>query len=221
MKKYIIVLSLFLGFGLSLNAQNQVQEVAVDPKAKVVLDKASSNFANKTGFVIDMSVTIDNNQSGKKSTIKGNLLTKKEKFKLSLPDVVTYYDGKTEYVHLLKENEVNVSNPKAEDLKDTNPIFLLQSYKKDYKMRYEGTKTNNGKTLDVVSLFPNDRNKPFAIVTISIDKNTLLPVSIQTKGKNGIDTIVDIISCKEKNIEDAVFVFDEKANKNVELIDLR
>lgn len=221
MKKYIIVLSLFLGFGLSLNAQNQGQEVAVDPKAKVVLDNASSNFANKAGFVIDMSVTIDNNQSGKKSTIKGNLLTKKEKFKLTFPDVVTYYDGKTEYVHLLKENEVNVSNPKAEDLKDTNPIFLLQSYKKDYKMRYEGTKTIKGKTLDVVSLFPNDRNKPFSIVTITIDKNTLMPVSIQTKGKNGIDTTVDIISCKEKNIEDVVFVFDEKANKNVELIDLR
>lgn len=88
-------------------------------------------------------------------------------------------------------------------------------------MRFEGTQKSNGKTVDVVNLYPNDRNKPYSIITVKIDKATSMPVSITTKGKNGIDTIVSILSYSEKNIADNSFVFDTKSNTNVEIIDLR
>lgn len=221
MKKILIsIISFIFSVGV-LFAQKPTAEVAVDPTAKSILDKASAKFNTHSGLSANLDITVINNQNNKKQTIKGALLIKGSKFKLTLPEVCTYYDGKTEYVHLLKEKEVNVSEPKEEDLKETNPLFLLQAYKSDYKMRYEGAGKENGKTTDIVNLFPNDRNKPFSIITLSIDKNTLLPVSIKSKGKNGVDTVVNIHDIADKKIEDTEFVFDEKANKGVEIIDLR
>ena len=199
----------------------QQKEVAVDPNAKVILDKASAKFSSHVGLSANLSVTVVNNQTNNKSNYSGSLKVKGNKFKLSLSDVDTYYDGKTQYVHLVKEKEVNISTPKDDDLRETNPVFLLQSYKKGYKMRYEGERKENGKQVDVVNLYPNDRNKPFSIITISIDKKTMLPVSVKSKGKNGIDTTVFVSDCIDKNIDDSVFVFDTKTNKDVEIIDLR
>lgn len=218
MRQFFVTIGLFVCLGI---ANAQTGEVAVDPNAKEILDKTSVFFSKKSGLDIDVLVSINNNQTGKTSSIKGQLQLKNQKFKLSLPDVVTYFDGKTEYVHLVKEKEVNVSSPKPDELKETNPVFLLQSYKNGYKMRYEGVHKEKGKNVDIVNLYPNDREKPFSIITIAIDKTTMLPVYILTKGKNGIDTRVDITGLSEKNMNDAIFVFDEKAHKDVELIDLR
>lgn len=219
MKKLIVSLLALLAICTCANAQTK--EVAVDPNAKAILDKAAAKFSNHIGLSANLSVKVINNQTNKNSNYKGSLKVKGNKFKLSLSDVDTYYDGKTQYVHLVKEKEVNISTPKEEELKDTNPIFLLQSYKNGYKMRYEGERNENGVLVDVVNLYPNDRNKPFSIITISINKKTLLPVLVKAKGKNGIDTNVSISDCVDKSIDDAVFVFDTKANKDVEIIDLR
>lgn len=219
MKKLILSLVAILGVISFANAQTK--EVAVDPTAKTILDKASAKFSSHVGLSANLSVNVVNNQTNKKTNYKGSLKVKGSKFKLSLSDVDTYYDGKTQYVHLIKDKEVNISTPKEEDLKDTNPIFLLQAYKNGYKMRYEGERKENGVLVDVVNLYPNDRNKPFSIITISIDKKTLLPTLVKAKGKNGIDTNLTISDCADKNIDDTVFVFDTKANKDVEIIDLR
>lgn len=219
MKKLILSFVAVLAFFSCAVAQTK--ETAVDPNAKAILDKAAAKFSSHAGLSSNLKVTVVNNQTNKKSDFKGSLKVKGSKFKLSLSDVDTYYDGKTQYVHLTKEKEVNISTPKEEDMKDTNPIFLLQAYKKGYKMRYEGERKVLGKLVDVVNLYPNDRNKPFSIITIFIDKKTLLPVLIKSKGKNGIDTDVEINDCVDSNIDDSVFVFDTKANKDVEIIDLR
>ena len=189
MKKILIsIISFIFSVGV-LFAQKPTAEVAVDPTAKSILDKASAKFNTHSGLSANLDITVINNQNNKKQTIKGALLIKGSKFKLTLPEVCTYYDGKTEYVHLLKEKEVNVSEPKAEDLKDTNPLFLLQAYKSDYKMRYEGAGKENGKTTDIVNLFPNDRNKPFSIIIISTTASTLSRNSSYETGSTNLLTL--------------------------------
>lgn len=219
MKKLIITLISLLS--CVSYVYSQTKEVAIDPKGKAILDKASAQFSNHKGLTATLAIQVINNQNDKKSNVSGSLMVKGSKFKLCLPDVTTYYDGQTEYVHLIKEKEVNISTPKADDLKEVNPIFLLQSYKKGYKIRYDGAKKVNGKNVDVVNLYPNDRSKPFSIITIAIDKTTLLPVYVKSKGKNGIDTVVNVQNISDKNLNDSVFIFDTKSNKDVEVIDLR
>ena len=42
----------------------------------------------------------------KNTVMNGLILMKGEKFKLQLPDMETYYNGKVEYVYMIKEKEI-------------------------------------------------------------------------------------------------------------------
>ena len=100
---------------------------AVDPKAMALLDKSTSSFNSNKSSKIDFSCLIENTQSNKKQNLKGYLLLKGEKFKLSVAGVDTYFDGKTEYVYMPESAEVTVSEPGKEEVKKLNPILIITS----------------------------------------------------------------------------------------------
>lgn len=194
---------------------------AVDPKAMGLLDKATSSFnkSNKSSK-IDFACTVENTQTNKKQDMKGFLLLKGEKFKLSVAGVDTYFDGKTEYVYMPESSEVTVSEPGAEEIKKINPILVLTSYKSGYKMLHIGETTENGKSVEIVELYPEDRKSTYSRLSISVDKSSMLPHAIKFQGKNGVNTTVSVLSYTEMAIEDRQFAFD-LGRKDVEVIDLR
>ncbi len=194
---------------------------AVDPKAMNLLNKATAtiNKSNKSSK-IDFTCTLENTQSNKKQDMRGFLLLKGEKFKLSVAGVDTYFDGKTEYVYIPESSEVTVSEPGAEEVKKINPILVLTSYKSGYKMLHIGETTDNGKNVEIVELYPEDRKSPYSRLSISVDKSTMQPHAIKLQGKNGVNTTVTVLEYTEMPIEDRQFAFD-LGRKDVEVIDLR
>lgn len=194
---------------------------AVDPKAMALLDKATSSFnkSNKSSK-IDFSCVIENTQSNKKQNLKGNILLKGEKFKLSVAGVDTYFDGKTEYVYMSESAEVTVSEPGKEEIKKINPILIITSYKSGYKMLHIGEMDENGKTHEFVELYPEDRKSPYSRISISVDKSSMKPHAIKLQGKNGINTTITVDKYTETAIDDNQFDFD-LTKKDIEIIDLR
>ncbi len=194
---------------------------AVDPKAMALLDKATTSFnkSNKSSK-IDFSCKVENTQSGKKQDLKGYLLLKGEKFKLSVAGVDTYFDGKTEYVYMPESAEVTVSEPGKEEVKKINPILVLTSYKSGYKMLHIGETTDNGKAVEIVELYPEDRKSPYARLSISVDKSSMQPHAIKLQGKNGVNTTITVDNYAEMAIEDRQFAFD-LSRKDIEIVDLR
>lgn len=194
---------------------------AVDPKAMALLDKATSSFnkSNKSSK-IDFNCALENTQSSKKQDLKGYLLLKGEKFKLSVAGVDTYFDGKTEYVYMPESSEVTVSEPGAEEVKKLNPILVLTAYKSGYKMLYIGETNDNGKAVEIVELYPEDRKSPYARLSISVDKSSMQPHAIKLQGKNGVNTTITVSNYTEMPIEDRQFAFD-LSRKDIEIIDLR
>lgn len=194
---------------------------AVDPKAMTLLDKATSSFnkSNKS-LKIDFSCLVENTQSNKKQDLKGYLLLKGEKFKLSVAGVDTYFDGKTEYVYMPESAEVTVSVPGADEVKKINPILVLTSYKSGYKMLHIGETTENGKAVEIVELYPEDRKSQYARLSISVDKSSMQPHAIKLQGKNGVNTTITVSNYAEMPIEDRQFAFD-LSRKDIEIIDLR
>lgn len=197
------------------------QEEAVDPKAKAILGKAVDAFDSKKGISADFLIEIKDSRNGKEETIPGILLLKGDKFKLSLRNVDTYFDGKTQSVFMSNEKEVTISIPEKEDLKDINPILLMKSYQMDYKMRYLGSKKEAGLMVEEVELYPNDLKSQYSIIRLKISKDKLQLKSILLKGKSGIDTKLSIQNLEHKELYDTMFVFDEKKFPDVEIIDLR
>ena len=169
MKRKLIILIAVLMPILSGFAQEQ----AVDPKAKSLLNKAIAAFESKKGVYAAFSIKVSNARNGKEESFQGDLFLKGEKFKLSLQDVDTYFDGKTQSVMMKRENEVTISNPDADDLKDVNPILLMKSCRTDFKMRYLGQVLVNKKTMEKIELYPNDLKSKYSIITLLINKDDL------------------------------------------------
>ena len=194
---------------------------AVDPKAMALLDKSTSSFnqSNKSSK-IDFSCIVENTQSGKKQNLKGYLLLKGEKFKLSVAGVDTYFDGKTEYVYMPESAEVTVSEPGKEEVKKINPILIITSYKSGYKMLYIGETTDNGNAVEIAELYPEDRKSPYASISISVDKSSMKPHAIKLQGKNGVNTTISVDKYTDMSIDDRQFAFD-LTRKDIEIIDLR
>ncbi len=216
-KRYLI---LFVALVLSFSAFSQ-KEVSVDPKAKSLLDKAVALMESKKGMDIRFSIKVDNVRDSKNATYEGFVLLKGERFRMSLKDVDTYFDGKTEAVHMVKEKEVTISTPEKEDLKEVNPIMLMKSYKTDYKMRYMGSSNINGKLCEEVELYPNDLNSTYSIIHLILEKKTLMLESIALRGKGGINTYFTVTKANPKELDDSEFVFDAKQHPGVEVVDLR
>ena len=205
----------------SLSIFSQKVDNSVDRKAKLLLDQSAAKYNTNKGLNILVQVLVENEQTNVNKRFPGNILLKRNKFKMDLSNVTTFFDGKTEYVYLQKEKEVNISEPTNEELKDLNPLLLLKSYKSGYKIKYVGAKKLNGIPVEIVNLYPNDRKKNFSILTFTINSATKMPVSVRSQGKNGINTTINVKSYKYLSIPDTAFVFNAKKHSDVEVIDLR
>ncbi len=197
------------------------KEESVDPKAKSLLDKAASVMESKKGMEINFTIEVLNMRNDKRESFDGNALLKGDKFKLSLRGVDTYFDGKTQSVHMVKEKEVTISTPDKEDLKDLNPILLMKSYQTDYKMRYIGADNYEGKLCEEVELYPNDLNSEFSIVNLMFEKKSMMLQNITLRGKSGVHTHLKVTKITQKEIVDSDFTFDAKKFPGVEVVDLR
>lgn len=215
-KLFFILLSVFV----PMIAFSQYSE-SVDPKAKSLLDKAVAVMENKKGMEVQFKIDVLNTRSNKSESFNGDVLLKGEKFKLSLQGVNTYFDGKVQSVHMVKEKEVTISAPEKEDLKDVNPLLLMKSYKTDFKMRYMGASTYEGKLCEEVELYPNDLNSDYSIIHLMFEKKSKMLQSITLRGKGGIHTHFEVVKATPKDLNDAEFTFDTKKFPDVEVVDLR
>jgi len=194
---------------------------AKDPKAMALLDKATAAFDSKKGIMADFVISIENARDDKKEEILGKIWLKGEQFKLSVKDIDTYFDGKTQSVYMKEAQEVTISNPSAEELKEINPVMLLKSYREGYKMKFMETVQEGGKTLDVIDLYPEDLKSARSRITISIEKESMRLHSVKMQGKDGINTLLEIKKYDNKAIPDDVFTFNPNNIKGIEVIDLR
>ena len=217
MKNILIILLAFI----SVSAFAQA-EYTPDVEAKNILDKTAQVLQKTTGTQAAFTLTIDNHQTDRKQSLDATLWLKGNKFKLAIDNIETYYDGKTQWVYMVDEEEVTISTPTAEELEDINPTAIISSYKKGYKLKKENDKTVNGKAAYVVYIYPDDRTKPYHRIEIIVEKSTYNILSINTYGKNGTNTLINIKKyAKDLNLADNIFTFDTKKYPNIEIIDLR
>lgn len=212
---------LFIAFLSICSLVAYSQKEAVDPKAKAILDKATAALDNKKGMVASFSITVENARDSKKDSYAGSVSLKGEKFKLSLLDVDTYFDGRTQSVFMKKEKEVTISAPDKEDLKEINPLLLIKSYKTNYKMKYVGVENIGNKQFEKIELYPNDLKNGYSIITLSIGKESMMLKSICLKGKNGVTTSFVVDKIENKDLSDTLFVYNTANYPGVEVIDLR
>lgn len=196
--------------------------LATAQDATAILDKAAAAYENSNGLTAHFTMQTRSEVQKVQESFEGTVDIKGDKFLLKTPDMVTWFDGTTQWAYVERNEEVNVSTPAGEELQATNPALLLRSYKKGFTAQYKGESTApNGKAAYDIELQPKKRGD-IVRVALQIEKFSSLPASIAVYSKNGISSTIRIHKMETGvNQPDSYFVFNQKNYPQVDVIDLR
>lgn len=210
MKKILFLL--MLSVSTVLSAQNAIS----------ILDKAAKAYEDANGVKAEFAMRIRSDKQQTTESFEGEIQIKGNKFSLKTPDVLTWFDGKTQWTYMLRTEEVNVSEPDGEELQFMNPAFLLKNYKKGFDAKYKGESTAaSGKSAYDITLIPRKKGS-IAQVDLQIEKHSGLPAALIVVSKDGITSTIRIMNIQTgQNQPDSNFVFNTSDFPEAEIIDLR
>ncbi len=124
----IYIVALFIVLTQSIFAQSNSQAEKIISE---ILSDVKTN-AIKTNFKLSISEK-NNTQSQQTNgffTLFGN------KFILEMTDMKVYFDGKTQWAYVPKNNEVSITEPSEKELQETNPMAILSGFKAKSTIRF-------------------------------------------------------------------------------------
>lgn len=181
---------------------------AVAQTAKQVLDKTAAVVSAKSGAKASFSI------KGDQMNASGSIAIKGKKFQATTPQATVWFDGKTQWTYLKKNDEVNIANPSESELAAINPYNFIYLYKNGYKYTME---KKNGNF--IVHLTASGK-RSIKEMYITINQKTYIPSQIRMRQQKGWTTI-NITGFQQSKLSDGMFRFNSKDFPNAEVIDLR
>ena len=190
--------------------------------AQAILDKAAQMYEQSNGIKANFAIHSVVPQQNISESFEGIIEMKGDKFKLETPDMITWYDGQTQWVYVMRNEEVNVSTPSGDELQLTNPAVLLRQYKKGFSVQYKGTSTTRqAKSAYDITLIPKKKSN-IQQIDLQIEKMSNIPAAITISDKNKATVSIYISKWETgKNQADSFFSFNESDYPDAEVIDLR
>lgn len=214
MKKYILTIAAL--FTLSVGIAQP------DTNARNILDKAYSTYENSNGIKMVFNITTTDENGTAYQPQKGTAQVKGNKFKIEMPTIDTWFDGKTQWVLMKDLNEVNISYPSNEEIASISPLALLSMYKTGFTLNPPVSATINGKSAFVINMSPTGSRSDFKKISVGIDKRTNSVLQVDITLKNGMKNKIDISDYNTNyNFPDTKFTFNKDLHKGVEIVDLR
>lgn len=209
-----------------LSAQSKPAAPAekADPEAKKVLDKIRKKYEGYKTLEAAFSLTIE--LPGQKQEVqKGTIAQDDTKFRLDMDQQVIVSDGKTTWVYLKKNNEVQINDADPKDTENgfLTPKDLLKRYQKgDYLYAITDKTTENGQLLTHIEFKPKDKNAEYAKLRVSIDEKAGAIRSVKAFGKDASRYTFSVNKLTpNKQFPAGHFTFDTKKYPGVKVEDLR
>ena len=195
------LLSLLIVFGLTSAAAQSPKEV---------LDRCAATVSAKEGVQASFSMS-----SAQYGAATGTISVKGQMFCATTSAATMWFDGKTLWTYMSKNDEVSVTTPTEARLQTLNPYNFINLYKQGYKY----TMSKGEKTFDV-HLTAKDKSKGVQELFISVDKATYHPTEVKLLQKQKWTTFT-ITNLKAVRLPDSTFRFNSKDFPSAEVIDLR
>jgi outer membrane lipoprotein carrier protein len=211
--------TLFLAASTALLASAQTKS---DPDAKKVLDAVSAKFRTYKSPQASFTYTVENAQGKALSTQKGIVTMKGSKYRVAIPGMDIYSDGRTNWNYDKSANEVTIKDVDGASGELTPQKLFTNFYDRDFLYKLNGEKKVAGKTVQEIELTPTNKNKPFHKVYLLVDKAAKTLYSARILEKSGNRYSYTINSFKPTvPVTDAQFVFNKAKYPGVEVVDLR
>lgn len=194
-----------------------------DPRADKVVQMVQKTLTKTNDLTAQFRYVVLNRavKGSKPITQNGKLYMKKgNKYRIILPDQEVYCDGKTVWIYLKDDQEVNINHYDPEEGFSVDRLF--QIYQRNMKARYDGIEMVDGKRAEKITFFPeSDETEYFKIVSW-VDIKTHLPVKTEIWGRNGTVVTYTLLSTQiDTGLDDGLFVFRQSDHPGVEVIDMR
>ncbi len=195
-----------------------------DAKAKEILDKLSQTTRSYKTIQIDFSFILENKAANVKETNEGWVALKGKSYRLHMPALGTeiFCDGTTVWSYLTDANEVNVTDNDPSEEGSLNPANIFTIYEKGFKYSFVNEEAVNGKTAQVIDLFPTDKGKEFNKVRLYVDKAKSQILKAVTFNKDGNTYTLNMKTMKTDQIlAEDYFKFNKAKYAGVEINDMR
>ena len=184
---------------------------AAEP-AKTTVTKCSAALTAAPSLTATFLLDSDNGQ------IPGSLTMSGRCFKLITDRLSIWYDGKTQWTYVPENEEVNITEPTADELLETNPVEIINASMSKYSARVVRTE-GSVRTIELKPLKPGSS---IVSAELSIDTARNLPTRVVAVFTNGSRLIANIANVKiGKAIPRSAFVYDTKLHPSAETVDLR
>ena len=205
-----LLTTLLIAFSTTLFAQDQL--------AKDVLDRLSATTKSYKNMTVGFDFIFENKNQNINEIQKGILVLQEDMFRLEMDEQIIINDGESQWIYLADMNELQIMEHDPEE-KMMSPNKLFTIYEEGYKYNYVGTKSEKGKRLQIIDLFPKE-SSAFIKITLVVDaaKNQLQKITMIDK--NGGTYSYSVTSFKSNN-NIALFTFNTNNYPGIEIIDLR
>ncbi len=187
--------------------------------ARKVLDNAASKIRKSGNVKVDFTATSFTGTK-EEGSISGTLLLQGKKFQLTTPDMVSWFNGKTEWTYLPENDEVNITQPTDKEIQAVNPYVFLDLYKKGYRISMKESSLRGTATYEV-HLEAERSDMAAQELYIDIRKSDNMPLCVRVRQ----DKVWNRISVRNfqgnQKFTDADFTFPRDRYPDAEIIDLR
>lgn len=156
-------------------------------KAKTILDAVSKKIKSYSSLKVECSYTLENPAAKINETQNGTLLLKGNKFKLDLAGREIISDGSFVWIVMKNAEEVHKkSQAEFNEELGFDPAKIFTIYEEGFKYQFLKEAKENGKTVQVIDLFPLDPGKKnYSRIRLNIDNEKNQIVSSKSFGKDG------------------------------------
>lgn len=187
-------------------------KVASAQSAADVLTQCANKIKAAKSLVAAYTISADGQSQSGIMTISG------DRFTISSPQMVTWFDGKTQWTYSSHTGEVNITDPTPEELQQINPFAIIRAFSSAYKSQLLKS-TTGSKKIRLTALSPKSDIKG---VILTINDKTLFPSNIDLTLSNNQSVSIVITRVETGGtLPMSHFRFDAKKYPGVNVIDLR
>lgn len=213
--------ALFFILLLSLNniASAQTKKYGNDKDAEFVVRTVVSNLS-KNAYSSRFNLEYFNAADSSTVSKIGNVDLKGRLFHIEIEDTEIKFDGKTQWNYVASDNEVTITQPSESDLRESNPMSMIEATLKSNRIVFNEKKQING--YYVVLCYPNSpKSVEYFKITLYINVKTLLPKKIVINQRNSDKISMSFLDLRTTKYVPKLFIFNKAEYPNVNINDLR
>ncbi len=213
MKKTFVILLFSL---LHLSSWAEVNDIT----ARKVLDQTAARLEKAGGIAIKFTaLTLIGKQT--QGSMSGSMQIQGRKFHMSSTEMLTWFDGKTQWSMQAGDTEVSLTEPTGMELQAINPYAFLGIYKQGFDYKMKKGKLSNGQKGYKLFLTANNGAQEIREIYLEIDNNyNPIRVSMRQGRNQWIRIVINSLQTGKK-FPDSSFTFPKDRYPNVDIIDLR